>query len=697
MMKAGRNDPCPCGSGKKYKHCCQAKGSSGSSLPNVAQLLQAAAAQHNAGQPVLAEMSYRQVLQVQPNHPEALNQLGLIAYKTGHTDEAVQLIRQAIVANKRVPDFYNNLGNILFTLGRFAEAEVCLREMLTLGPSADAQNNLGSMLQKQGRVAEAVASYRQAVKLQADSPLMWNNLGFALQLQGDHDEAMRCYRRALKINPEYRDALLNLGNVLSDKGQYAEVIDIDQRLVQVDPKFAIAHSNLGHALQRQGRLAEALTSFKEAFTLQPDLTEAWQNYLFALNYAPGYSAQAIFEEHARFGKQFEDGVAGLRPQLSNVRDPGKRLKIGYVSADFRNHAVAYFIEPVLANHNREQVEVYCYYNENVPDAVTQRLKALVAHWRDISTLSDDVAAQQIRDDGIDMLIDLSGYSGGNRLGVFARKPAPVQASWLGYLCTTGLRSMDYRITDVSADPVGSSERYYTEKLIRLPDTFVCYRPIADGPVVDRLPALKKGYVTFGSFNNLAKVTPEVRALWARVLLAVPDSRLLLKTKGLGDSQLQQQLLEDFARHDVPADRLELVSWDDSYMQHLNYYNQVDIGLDPFPCNGGTTSFDAMWMGVPVVTLAGDRFIARMGVSMLTSLGMTELIAAKPEDYVEIVARLASDLDHLAVLRTGLRQRMAASPLTDAQRFTLNLERAYREMWFHWCDPAQDAAGTRRAR
>ena len=453
----------------------------------------------------------------------------------------------------------------------------------------------------------------------------------------------------------------------------------------------MAHCNLGHALQRQGRLAEALASFKAALTIQPDFGGAWQNYIFCLNYASGYSAQTIFEEHVKFGSRFEEAVAGLKRAHGIERDPGKRLKIGYVSPDFRAHAVAYFIEPVLERHAREGFEIYCYFSSVAADAVTQRLKAKVHHWREISAQPDGEVAELIRRDGIDILVDLAGHTAGNRLGVFAHKPAPVQATWLGYVCTTGLGSIDCRITDVNADPVGLSERYYIEELVRLPDTFVCYRPSDHSPAVDALPGLKNGQVTFASFNNLAKMTPEVRKLWAQVLLAVPGARLMLKTKGLNDARMRQQLVEDFARHDVPDHRLELVAWDDSYSQHLNRYNEVDIGLDPFPCNGGTTSFDAMWMGVPVVTLAGNSFISRMGVSMLTSLGLTELVAQTPEEYVAIASRLAGDLDRLAALRAGLRERMANSPLTDAKRFTLNLEKAYREMWITWCGGSRGEA------
>ena len=749
--------------------------------------MRAAVVHHNAGQLAYASDICRMVLQIEPTQTDALNLSGLIAHQTGDSEQAVNLIRQAIGANKRVPDYHNNLGNILIALGRFAEAEACFREALILAPSAEAHNNLGSAVQRQGRMTDAIGCYRRAVKQKPDSPVMWNNLGFALQSAGEPDEAMRCYRRALEIAPDYCDALLNMGNVLSEKGLHAEGIESYRRLIQIEPGFAIAHNNLGdalknlgrlaeatecyrravklkpdnllmwnnlggvlqvqgateeaiscyrhalefapdnvdamfnlgnafcdeyrfdeaitsfesvlqmqpnmavahnnlgHALQRQGRLAEALASFEVALTVNPDFGEAWQNYLFSLNYASGRGAQEIFEAHVKFGSRLEEAVAGQNPAHSNERDPGKRLKIGYVSPDFRAHAVAYFIEPVLEQHESKEFEAYCYFNNVASDEVTQRLKALAHHWRDIAGQPDEEVAKLIRRDGIDILVDLAGHTAGNRLGVFTRKPAPVQVTWLGYLSTTGLDSIDYRITDVNADPVGLGERYYTEELVRLPDTFVCYRPAEHSPgMMDALPALKNGYITFASFNNLAKITPEVRALWARVLLAVPGSRLRLKTKGLNDAQMRRRLVEDFARHDVPKDRLQLVAWDSSHTQHLNRYTEVDISLDPFPCNGGTTSFDAMWMGVPVVTLAGNSFISRMGVSMLTSLGLTELVANTPEDYVAIAARLAGDLGRLAVLRAGLRERMANSPLTDAKKFTLNLEKAYRKMWGDWC-------------
>jgi len=512
--------------------------------------------------------------------------------------------------------------------------------------------------------------------------VMWNKLAVALQANGETDEAINGYRRAIEIAPEFVEAVFGLGNAFCDQYRYAEAIAAFENAIRIRPSMAFAHNNLGHVLQRQGRLAEALASFKAAVTIQPDFLEAWQNYLFSLNYVAGYSPQEIYDEHLKFGAWLE-GACQKQGIAEGSARASKRLKIGYVSPDFRAHAVAYFIEPVLVHHDHEQFEVYCYYNHSVADGVTLRLKSMADHWRDISGTSDDDVAKRVREDGIDILVDLAGHTAGGRLRTFARKPAPVQATWLGYTCTTGLAAMDYRISDVYADPVGMSEPYYSETLYRLPDTFVCYRPQLDAPKVGGLPASTNGYITFGSFNNLAKLTPEVRALWSRVLLAVPRSRLMLKTKGLNDVQMRRQLVADFALHGLAEDRLILVAWDDSYSEHLNRYNQVDIGLDPCPCNGGTTSFDAMWMGVPVLTLAGDRFISRMGVSMLTNLGLTELIAATSEEYVAIAASLAADLDRVAALRAGLRERMANSPLTDEKQFALNLEQAYKKMWATW--------------
>lgn len=548
-----------------------------------------------------------------------------------------------------------------------------------------------------GDHAAAVDRYRECLELQSQDPRIWCNLGAALGAIGQADEAERAYRRALELDPALAQAWYNLGRMLQEGGRAAEAESCYRAAAAlVDaaahrPLWLLIYNNWGLLLYNQGRPQEAVALYREALAEYAQAADLVSNLLLTMQYAEGCTQAESFAEHRAYAQRFETPLKGNWLAHPNSRAAGKRLKIGYVSPDFRAHAVAFFIEPVLAHHDHERIEVYCYCNHPVSDQVTLRLKSLVERWRDISAIDDDEAVKQIRQDGIDILVDLAGHTAGNRLQIFARKPAPVQVTWLGYPCTTGLSAMDYRISDAHADPVGMSEPYYSETLYRLPDSFDCYCPPHDAPAVGALPAIAQGGITFGSFNNLAKLTAEVCALWAQVLLAVPGSRLLLKGSSLADTATRQRLIGNFAEQGVGAERLILVSPDATHFEHLNRYNQVDIGLDPFPYNGVTTSFEAMWMGVPVVSLAGNSFISRMGVSMLTCLGMTELIADTPEDYVAIAVRLARDLGRLAALRAGLRERMANSPLTDAKRFTLNLEQAYREMWANWCARSQGEA------
>ena len=541
-----------------------------------------------------------------------------------------------------------------------------------------------------GEHAAAAALYRESLDLQPQDARLWCNLGTELDALRQAGDAEQAYRRAVELDPDMADAWYNLGRVLQLRIETAEAERCYRAAAaQVDgggnrPLWLLIYRNWGLLLYNQGRLREALALYREALAEYPHAADLSSNLLHTMQYAETTTQAESFAEHLAFAQRFETPLKRDWRPHANPRESGRRLRIGYFSPDFRDHAVAFFVEPVLAHHDRGRFEIYCYCGHSVPDDVTHRLKSLVEHWRDVDAISDDAAAKQIRDDGIDILVDLAGHTAGGRLQIFARKPAPVQVAWLGYPCTTGLTAMDYRISDAHADRIGASERYYSETLYRLPDTFDCYSPPRDAPDVGGLPALAQNCVTFGSFNNLAKLAPGVRALWARVLLAVPGSRLMLKTVSLADREARQRLIDDFAGHGVEVERLVLVSADAGYIGHLSRYAQVDIGLDPFPYNGVTTSFEAMWMGVPVVTLAGDHFVARMGVTALTNLGMTDLIANSPEEYVAIAQRLAGDLERLAALRAGLRERMANSPLMNAQGFTHNLEAAYWEMWNKWC-------------
>jgi len=548
-----------------------------------------------------------------------------------------------------------------------------------------------------GEHAAAVERYRESLQLQAQDSRIWCNYGAELGAIGQAKEAESACRRALELDPALAQAWYNLGRLLQEQARAAESESCYRAAAALLDAGAdralwlLLHSNWGLLLYQQGRPREAVALYRKALAEHADAADLHSNLLLTMQYAEGRTQAQSFAEHLAYARRFETPLKEHWLPHRNSRELGRRLRVAYVSPDFRAHSVAFFIEPVLAHHDPAQIEVYAYCNHRAPDEVTLRLKSLVRHWREISALGDDEAAQLIREDGIDILVDLAGHTAGGRLRIFARKPAPVQVTWLGYPDTTGLSAMDYRISDAHADPVGVSEAYYAETLWRLPDTFDCYAPPRDAPEVCALPAIAQGGITFGSFNNLAKLSAEVRAIWARVLLAVPGSRLCLKATALADTANRQRLIDDFAKQGVGAERLLLAPADATHFAHLNRYNQIDIALDPFPYNGVTTSFEAMWMGVPVVSLAGNRFISRMGVTMLANLRMTELLADTPESYVAVAAGLAGDLGRLAALRAGLRQRMANSPLTDAKRFTLNLEKAYRQMWTSWCARSREEA------
>jgi protein O-GlcNAc transferase len=422
----------------------------------------------------------------------------------------------------------------------------------------------------------------------------------------------------------------------------------------------------------------AIEHFQAALALRPE-PHSHSNLLLALNYTDRFTPGEILAEHRRWHQLY---AAALAPSVSAPSLPysaERRLRIGYVSPDFNHHAVAYFIAPVLAAHDRSKFEIFCYSSVATPDRTTDRLRSLAEHWRDIARLDDESAAALIRTDEIDLLIDLAGHTSGNRLLLFARRPAPTQATWLGYPNTTGLDVIDYRLTDATSDPVGETDAYYSEKLIRLPTTFSCYEPDANAPAINPLPATSSGAVTFGSFNNFAKITPDVIALWARLLRELPLARLLLKSRGLSDASVADRIKSTFAKHGVVAERVILNGQEVSVREHLSLYHGVDIALDPFPYNGTTTTCEALWMGVPVVTFAGHSHASRVGASLLTHLGLADWIATTPVDYVAMAVAAAKDLARLADLRGQLRDRMLHSFLCDGVKFTTGLETAFTEI------------------
>jgi predicted O-linked N-acetylglucosamine transferase (SPINDLY family) len=568
--------------------------------------------------------------------------------------------------------------------GRLAEAETIYRALLgAVPPHADVMHLLASNLMLQRRHHEAVALLERVTSLQPQSAEVCYNLGGALNALGKYERAAQCFEKALDLRPDFAEALSSLGNTLTAAGRLDEAELSYRRALGLRPDFAEAVYNLGNLLHLGGRLAEAIDCYRRAFTLRPSFVAAHSNYVYALNFDPGYEPQRVFEEHLQWARSHAEPLRRFIPHHANEAVPGRRLRIGYVSPNFRNHAAAYFFEPVLACHDARQFQIFCYSDVLQADEYTARLRQFSSEWRECAHLTDEELAEQILRDRIDILVDLTGHTKRNRLLVFARKPAPIQVTWNGYANTTGMSAMDYRITDALADPPGMTEHLHTEQLIRMPDIYMVFRPPDDSPAVNNLPAAQSGRLIFGSFNALSKLTPQVVQAWSRILSAVPGARLLLATLPAG--RTRERVCGMFAAHGVESSRLELHGRL-PLREFLALHHQADIALDPFPFGGTTTTCHSLWMGLPVVTLAGKSHVSRVGVSMLTNIGLTGMIARSVDDYVNIATGLAGDLGSLRALRDGLRDRMLSSPLTDAGRFTRHLEERFRQIWTTWCGP-----------
>ena len=570
--------------------------------------------------------------------------------------------------------------------GRLDEAEAAYRHVLKAEPeNADALNLLGVLSHQTGHGDRAVTLLQKAIALQEGNPAFHNNLGNILRDLGDAEAAIGCYRRAIDLKPDYAQGHYNLASALRPLYRLGEVIRHYDMALAYSSGSPEIHNNLANALVAQGRSEEAIPHYRRALALKPDYAKAGSNLLFALHYGPSTDAEALFDEHENWAERHVGSFAEAVEPHGNDASPDRRLRIGYVSRDFRVHSVAFFAEPIIAGHDRSGFEVLCYSDAGRGDDVTARFRALADGWRDVRGLDDDALAKLVREDAVDILVDLGGHTADNRLAAFARKPAPVQVTYLGYPDTSGLGAIDYRLTDARADPPGAADDLCSEELVRLPHGFLCYRPPEAAPEVARHRVPSNSAITFASFNDLAKLTVDIIGLWSKILLAVPASRLILKTVALADDESRKRLGQMFADNGVAPDRIDLLGRIPSVAGHLDLYNSVDIALDTFPYNGATTTCEALWMGVPVVTLAGDRHASRVGKSLLANAGITELIAETPEAYVELATGLANDPGRLRALQRELRQRMAGSPLTDERRFVSALEDAYRRMWRRWCE------------
>ena len=589
-----------------------------------------------------AEAACRKVLEERPTDARACHLLGMIAHDAGRHEEAVDLMRRSIRLAPSAVDFQCNLGALLGRVEQYEEAAGVLRAVLRRNPRhADAHNNLGVALERTGRAAEALEHYRTAARLRPGNVEALHHLANAARKLGKLAEAEAADRQAIAARPVESAAWRGLAETLGELGHQDEVIEAHRQAIAAAPNEAAEHSNL----------------------------------LFCLHYSPGASPAQRRVEARQWASRHTDHIQQL-PRPDNEPDPDRPLRVGYLSPDFRAHTIATLMEPILEGHDRRNVRVFCYSAVRTPDPVTRRLRALADEWRDVARTPDQTTAERIRHDRIDVLIELAGHMGGNRLAVLARRPAPVQVQ-LGYAGTTGMSQVDYRLTDWHCDPAGA-EAHYTEELVRMPRCVWPYRPPDCAPPVGPLPSLEVGRITFGCLNKLIKVSDDAIALWSRILLAIPSSRLLL----LAHSE-NARVLEQFAKHGVGPERLGAAARR-TFQEYLALFNRMDVALDPLPYNGDTTTCDGLWMGVPLVTLAGDVFVSRRGVSHLSNVGLPELIASTPDEYVRIACELARDAGRLMDLRGSMRQRMRSSPLLDGRQYAGDVEAAYRDMWRRWC-------------
>jgi protein O-GlcNAc transferase len=634
------------------------------------------------GKPNEAGAALAQSLRLNPNSPDAHYRLGNLLFSIGRLDQAVSSFRQAVALQPHFAGAYSNLGSAHAAMGDLQQAVAAFRRALAVSPGNPyALCNLGNALSELGQLEESVNCFKQALAARPEFAEAHYNFGVALARQGKFAEAAECFTKAIAIKPDYAEAHADLGNALTQQWKADEAVAECARAIQLRPDFAQAHYFLGNARKAQGRLDEAIAAYRTALALPPQAPQKHSGLLLTLNYQPKSDPASLLKESLDWAARYAEPLKKFSRAHENDRTPDRPLRIGYVSADFRSHVCAFFLWPLLRHHDRTQFRIFCYAQVLSPDSVTQQFKQHADEWRPTVGMTDEEMAAQIRRDGIDVLIDAMGHTNENRLLALARKPAPVQASWLGYVGTTGMSAMDYRLTDSHVDPPGVNEEAFVEKPMRLPDSLWCFDPMMQEPPVNALPALSSGAVTFGSLNYFFKVNETVLTTWARILKAVPRSRLILPAP---EGSARQWATEVLSREGIAPDRVEFLGRQVRQDYFLTY-NRIDIGLDPFPWNGHTTSLESWWMGVPVVTLIGQTAVGRAGLSYAANLKLPELAARDREEYVQIAAGLAADLPRLAELRNTLRERLRASPLMDGERFARSMESAYRQMWRNWCE------------
>ena len=688
-MKPGRNDPCPCGSGKKFKHCCEGKVQPLPASPAPAELGQLVML-FNTGRHAELESRVRPQLKQQPNSGIAWKLFGLALLMQGK--EALPALQKTVQLLPNDAEAHSNLAGALRDAGQLEDAVASCRRAIQIRPDyAEAHNNLANVLKDLGQFDEAVASYRRALALKPAFAAAHNNLGVALQALNKFDEAVTSYRRALEIDPNFVEAHNNLGGILGELGQLDDAVLSYRRALAIKPDYAEAHSNLANILKDLGQYDQAVIGYRRALHIEPDFSDAHSNLLFSLNYTAHVTPADYLAEARRYGQMVSKKVTARFTAWQGEKNP-ERLRVGLVSGDLREHSVGHFLESLLAHIDPAKIELIAYPTLAKEDALTARIKPHFAAWKPLLGLGDAAAARMIHADGIHVLFDLTGHTAHNRLPLFAWKPAPIQVTWLGYVASTGMAEMDYILGDQWMLPPEEAH-HFVEKGWRLSGAHSCLTPPEENIMVETLPALRNKWVTFGTLNNLAKMNDQVVACWARILNKIPDSRLYLNSRNLLDQALRKSIIARYAAHGIAENRLALEATS-GRAAALSSYNQIDIALDPFPYPGGTSSYEALWMGVPILTMRGSNYLSHLGESIMHHAGLADWIAADEDDYVAKAIYHTANLQHLATLRAGLRQQVLSSPLFDAPRFARDFEEALWGMWrndLSWIRHAQPAS------
>lgn len=687
--KPGRNDPCPCGSGLKYKKCCGRGGNRpvatprGSPAPAVGAVLEQAHALYRSGQLTQSAQMLLQVLSVAPRHAATLHLLGIIRHQLGDLQQARRLLSRATSSAPAEPVYRNSYGEILRLSGNYAEALAQFDKALSLSPRYEsAANNKALALLGLGRQGEALAVLKAAVGDHPQSATLHDNLGYALQATGDFDRAADHHEQALSIAPDLVSARVNLGSAYQSQGRYADAMACYRAVPQAPEAIPLALHNLGICYQELGDVEQAVLYMEQALAEEPRNADLLGDYVFARHHVSSHYSAELLDLSARWADLFEPAGETRSRGTHHASAARARLTIGYLSP-FALASTRYFNESAITRHS---AEFDVFYYATSPQAGREEPWSQLprSRWRDISRLSDEEASRRIRRDKVDILIDLAGNVRGHRLGLLARKPAPVAITWTESFYTTGSKHIDFFLSDACSSP-GTLQPWFTEQLVALPHMRFCYSPPGHAPGVGPLPKLTNGYATFGCFTHVAKITRQVVEVWARILMSLTDARLILKWKSYAEAAARERVIELFAQQGMTADRIEFRSHS-AHRQMLAEYNDLDIALDTFPYNGGLTTAEALWMGVPVLCLRGDTVIGRQSACMLRVIGCEDTVVDSLDTYVERALALAGDSDALATLRAGLRERMATSPLCDASTFVGDLELLYKHAFRQCCHP-----------